>query len=75
MIKLGDRRLVADTQTSGCTRRGRPELLGRGCDIFVINKGLDVNDKIVLDRARQVRDGEKVEYEFRPLEQAMRELN
>ena len=34
-------------------------------DIFVIKKGLDVDDKIVLEGIRQVRDGEKVEYEFR----------
>ena len=34
-------------------------------DIFVIKSGLDVNDKIVLEGVRQVRDGEKVEYEFR----------
>ncbi len=35
-------------------------------DIFVIKKGVDVDDKIVLEGVRQVRDGEKVEYEFRP---------
>ena len=40
-------------------------------DIFVIKKGLDVNDKIVLEGARQVRDGEKVEYEFRKPEEAL----
>ena len=34
-------------------------------DIFVIKKGLGVDDKIVLEGVRQVRDGEKVEYEFR----------
>jgi membrane fusion protein (multidrug efflux system) len=33
--------------------------------IFVIEKGLNVNDQIVLEGVRQVRDGEKVEYEFR----------
>jgi membrane fusion protein (multidrug efflux system) len=33
-------------------------------DIFVINKGLDGNDRIVLEGVRQVRDGEKVEYEL-----------
>ena len=33
-------------------------------DIFVIEKGVDVNDKIILEGIRQVRDGEKVEYEF-----------
>ena len=34
-------------------------------DIFVIKKGLGVDDKIVLEGIRQVRDGEKVEYEVR----------
>ena len=40
-------------------------------DIFVIKKGLDVNDKIVLEGVRQVKDGDKVEYEFRPPEEAL----
>ena len=40
-------------------------------DIFVIKKGLEVDDKIVHEGVRQVRDGEKVEYEFRPPEQVM----
>jgi len=40
-------------------------------DIFVISKGLDVNDRIVLEGIRQVREGEKVEYEFRTPEEAM----
>ena len=34
-------------------------------DHFVVQKGLDVNDRIILDGVRQVRDGEKVEFEFR----------
>lgn len=34
-------------------------------DIFVIGTGLKVTDKIVLEGIRQVRDGEKVEYEVR----------
>jgi membrane fusion protein (multidrug efflux system) len=33
-------------------------------DIFVIQEGLDVHDRIILEGIRQVRDGEKVEYEF-----------
>jgi len=40
-------------------------------DIFVIEKGLDVNDRIVLEGVRRVHDGEKVEYEFRPPEEAL----
>jgi membrane fusion protein (multidrug efflux system) len=35
-------------------------------DSFVIKKGLDVNDRIILEGVRQVHDGDKVEYEFRP---------
>lgn len=40
-------------------------------DIFVIKEGLGVNDRIVLEGVRQVRDGEKVEYEFRKPEEAL----
>jgi membrane fusion protein (multidrug efflux system) len=41
-------------------------------DIHVIEKGVGVGDRIVLEGIRQVRDGEKVEYEFRPPEEVMR---
>jgi membrane fusion protein, multidrug efflux system len=40
-------------------------------DIFVIEKGLDVNDKIVFEGVRQVRDGDTVEFEFIKPEQAL----
>lgn len=41
-------------------------------DIFVIKKGLDVNDRIVLEGIRQTHDGEKVENaEFRKPEEAL----
>src|SRR4029079_700122 len=40
-------------------------------DIYVIQSGLDVNDKIVLEGVRQVHDGEKVEYEFQKPEEAL----
>lgn len=34
-------------------------------DIFVIKQGLKESDKIVLEGVRQIRDGDKVDYEFR----------
>ncbi len=40
-------------------------------DVFVIKKGLNVDDRIVLEGVRQVRGGEKVEYKFRPPEETM----
>jgi membrane fusion protein, multidrug efflux system len=41
-------------------------------DIFVINSGIDVKDKIVLEGVRQIHEGEKVEYEFREPEEALK---
>lgn len=43
-------------------------------DIFVVSKGLDVSDTIVLEGIRQVRDGEKVESEFEKPEVALAHL-
>ncbi len=41
-------------------------------DIFVIKKGLNASDKIVLEGIRQVKDGEKVEhFEFRKPDEAL----
>jgi membrane fusion protein (multidrug efflux system) len=40
-------------------------------DIFIVTKGLKADDKIVLEGSRQLRDGEKVEFEFRQPEQVM----
>jgi membrane fusion protein (multidrug efflux system) len=45
----------------------RHELAG----IFVIDRGVGVDDRIIFEGARQVRDGEKVEYEFRPPDQVL----
>jgi membrane fusion protein (multidrug efflux system) len=41
-------------------------------DVFVINSGLDVKDKIVLEGVREVEEGGKVEYEFRKPEEALK---
>ena len=43
-------------------------------DLFVIKNGLGVDDKIVLEGIRQVRDGDKVEYEDRQPEQVAANL-
>jgi membrane fusion protein (multidrug efflux system) len=40
-------------------------------DMYVIKKGVGLGDRIVLEGIRQVRDGEKVEYEFRSPEGVM----
>ena len=43
-------------------------------DIFVIQDGIDVNDRIVLEGIRQVRDGDKVECEDRAPEEVVAQL-
>jgi membrane fusion protein (multidrug efflux system) len=40
-------------------------------DVFVINSGLNVRDKIVVEGVWEVEDGSKVEYEFRRPEEVM----
>jgi membrane fusion protein (multidrug efflux system) len=43
-------------------------------DIFVIKKGLNVQDKIVLEGVRQVQDGQRIEYEYRPPQEVLQHL-
>ncbi len=43
-------------------------------DLFVIKNGVGVDDKIVLEGIRQVRDGDKVEYEDRQPEKVIANL-
>jgi membrane fusion protein (multidrug efflux system) len=43
-------------------------------DIYLIQEGVDVKDKIVLEGIRQVRDGEKVHYEFEAPEKVLGHL-
>jgi membrane fusion protein (multidrug efflux system) len=43
-------------------------------DIFVIESGLQENDRIILEGLRQVKDGDKIEYEFRAPEEVLSHL-
>jgi membrane fusion protein (multidrug efflux system) len=43
-------------------------------DIYVIKKGIAVEERIVLEGIRQVRDGEKVAFEFSGPEQVLAAL-
>lgn len=69
-FEQGDRRYVYVVGKDDVAHRRevlvRNELEG----LFVIDRGLAANDRIVIDGVRQVRDGEKVEYEFRTPEAA-----
>jgi membrane fusion protein (multidrug efflux system) len=43
-------------------------------DIFVIEKGLTANDRIILEGVREVRDGQTIEYTHRPIEEVLAHL-
>jgi membrane fusion protein (multidrug efflux system) len=43
-------------------------------DIYVIKSGVQVADKIIFEGVRQVRDGDRVEYELKPLSEIMKTL-
>ncbi|MFM7108953.1 MAG: efflux RND transporter periplasmic adaptor subunit [Planctomycetaceae bacterium] len=43
-------------------------------DVFVVGKGIDVEDRIVLEGVRQLRDGDTVEFEHQPPEQVAANL-
>ncbi len=47
---------------------------GEQDDIFVIKEGVKEGDKIILEGIRQVRDGDKIEYEFRDPEEVLKHL-
>jgi membrane fusion protein, multidrug efflux system len=49
----------------GVVRQRQIEIAEEMDDVFVIKSGLSVNDKIIFEGVRQVRDGDKVEYELR----------
>jgi len=69
-----DKRYVYVVDKDNVVHQREIEVENEMDDIFVIKKGVGVDDKIVLEGIRQVRDGEKVEYEYRQPELVMASL-
>lgn len=59
-----DKRYVLVVDKDNIVHQREITILHELDDIFVIKKGLELNDKIVLEGVLQVRQGEKVEYDF-----------
>ncbi|MCE9565905.1 MAG: efflux RND transporter periplasmic adaptor subunit [Planctomycetes bacterium] len=70
-IEILDRRYVYVVDKDDVARQREIVVQHEVDDTFVIKKGLDANDRIVLDGLQRVRDGEKVESEFRKPEDAI----
>src|SRR5262249_46973841 len=71
VFEILDKRYVYVVDKDDVVHQRPIEIQNEMDDIFVIKKGLDVNDKIILEGVRQVRDGQKTEYEFRKPEEAL----
>lgn len=65
-FEVRDRRYAYVVDHDGVVHQ-RPIVVEHESDeIFVIKKGLGVGDRIVLEGARAIHDGEKVDYRYRP---------
>lgn len=69
-----DKRFVYVVGEDGVVHQREIGIQSEMDDIFVIQSGLEKSDKIVLEGVRQVRDGEKVDFEFREPEEALKDL-
>jgi membrane fusion protein, multidrug efflux system len=72
--RVGEPSAIAHNMEFGIVHQREITILSERDDIFLIKDGLGVNDKIILEGIRQVRDGEEVEYEFLASEQALDQL-
>lgn len=69
-FEILDKQYVYVVDDEGVVHQRLIEVVHELEDIFVV-KGLEVNEKIILEGIRQVRDGEKVEFEFEKPEEAL----
>jgi membrane fusion protein (multidrug efflux system) len=69
-----DKRYVYVVDKEGVAHQREIAIQNELDDIYVVHSGLGVDDKIVLEGVRQVRDGETVEFEFSGPELVMAHL-
>lgn len=69
-----DKRYVYVVEKDNIVRQRQIEVQDELEDIFVIKSGVGVEDKLVYEGIRELRDGDKVEYEFRSPQQVMANL-
>jgi membrane fusion protein (multidrug efflux system) len=70
-FEILDKRYVFVVEKDNVVRQREIVTANELDDIFVIRKGIGVDDKIVYEGVREVRDGDKVEYEFRKPEEVL----
>ncbi|MFV0445636.1 MAG: efflux RND transporter periplasmic adaptor subunit [Planctomycetaceae bacterium] len=73
-FEILDRRYVYVVGEDGVVHQRDISLNAVLDDVFVIKEGLAASDKLILEGIRQVRDGDKVEYEFQSPEEVLAHL-
>jgi membrane fusion protein (multidrug efflux system) len=68
-FEVHDKRYVYVVDKDGVVHQREIVVQNEVEDTFVIGRGVGVDDRIILEGAQQARDGERVEYEFRPPDQ------
>ncbi len=74
-FEILDRRYVFVVNREGKVHQREIVIQNELQDIYVIKSGLSLGDRFIFEGVRQVRDGDKIEYEFRPPEQVLAHQN
>jgi membrane fusion protein (multidrug efflux system) len=74
-FELLDKRYVFVLDAAGVARQRLIGVQHEKDDIFIVSRGLDANDRIVVEGVREVRDSEEVkEYEYRKPDEVLANL-
>lgn len=71
VFEILDKQYVFVIDKEGVVHQREIDIQNELEDIFVIKSGLAVKENLVLEGVRQVRDGEKVHYEYRKPDEAL----
>ncbi len=73
-FEILDKRYVYVVDADGVAHQRTITVSHEMDDVFVVGSGVEMNDKVVLDGVRQVRDGAHLEFEYRDPEEALQNL-
>jgi hypothetical protein len=70
----GDEHATKEGEEYGVVRQRQIFIKDELDDIYLIQKGVGVADRIIFEGLRQVRDGDKVKYERKPAQEILSHL-
>lgn len=73
-FEILDKRYVYVVDEDNIVHQRDIDIAGEQDDIFLVESGVKTGEKIIFEGIRQVRDGEKIDYEFLPPEEVLGNL-